>query len=205
MEFLKGIIKPETYEALETEINEYCEKSGEKVRLVNVSNGEYVKKGKLDKAEQENSRLQEQIENLQKSLEDKDSDSSSKLKELQDQIDGFKRQEEERKAEQRISERFDAVIGNNEFVNAFTENGVREAFKKAIAESVGKSDAEIYSSVVETLGDVYKNPHKPADIPPMGRDVDSALDAEKFKGMSLDEQMKFANTHSEQYHNLFKE
>ena len=46
MEFLKSILKPETYTALESEINDYCNSHDEKIRLVNVSDGEYVSKKK---------------------------------------------------------------------------------------------------------------------------------------------------------------
>lgn len=205
MEFLKSILKPETYTALESELEEYS-KDHEKVRLVNVSSGDYVSKKKLDKAESEKSQLQAEIDSLKTSLSDKDATTDATVQKLKDQIAEFAKQNAEREAAQRMSERFNAVKGNSEFVNSFTENGVKEAFVAALKDSMnqGKSDAEIYASVVQPLGAVYKNPYKPNDIPPMGN-IDPILEADKFKGMSLDEQMKFANTHSEQYHKLFKE
>lgn len=206
MEFLKSILKPETYTALESEINDYCNSHDEKIRLVNVSDGEYVSKKKLEKAEREKTQLQETIDSLNASLSEKDTNAEEQMKKLKEQIDAFKEKNAQREAAQKMAERFSLVKGSNEFINSFTENGVREAFFAALGngENQGKSDSEIFNSVVAALGDVYKNPHKPSDIPPMG-DVDPVLDAEKFKTMSLDEQMKFANTHSEQYHNLFKE
>lgn len=204
LEFLKDKVKPETLEALSKELDAYTSTHEEKIRLVNVSTGEYVKKGKLDSANAENERLKQELEGLKGQIQSNSDDAAQKVKDLQDKLDEIARQDALRAAEASLNERFDAVRGNNAFLNTFTENGVKSAFRDAVSasENVGKSDAEIYSSVIANMGEVYKNPNKPSDIPPMGS-VDRLMDAEKFKGMTLEEQMKFANTHGEQYQKMF--
>ena len=205
LETLKDFFSPETFATMESEFNAYAEQHpDEKFRFENVSTGNYVSAKKLTKATEEVERLQKEIETLQATVSSKDTDAAEQLKALQEQIDNMKAQDAIRAAEDRLNERFNSVRGTNEFINSFTENGVKTAFKAALesSENAGKSDAEIYSAVVSGLGEVYRNPQKPKDLPKMGN-VDDKLDVDAFNGMTISEQMEFANTHSEQYKRMF--
>lgn len=207
LDALKDYFTPETFAQMEKEFEAYTEShSEEKVRFENVSTGQYVSAKKLASANKDIERLNGEIETLKATISTNDTDAAAQVEKLKQQIDEMNAQNSERDAEARLNERFASAKGTNEFINSFTENGVKAAFRAALEmpQNSGKSDADIYAAVVADLGEVYKNPHKPNDMIPMG-EVDSKLDAEAFKGMSLDEQMKFANTHSEQYKRLFKE
>lgn len=203
LESLKDYFTPETFAKMEQEFSSYAdEHPEEKVRFENVSTGNYVSASKLSKANKTIERLEGEIANLEASVTG-DAEATQKIEQLQQQIEVMKRQAAEQESENALAERFSEAKGDGEFVNAFTETEVRRAFKAALdmPANKGKSDKEILASVVDGKGDVYKNPHKPNDIHPMGN-IDSEMDAERFNGLSLSEQMEFANTHSEQYQRI---
>ena len=205
LETLKDYFTPETFATMEKEFESYSESHpDEKVRFENVSTGNYVSAKKLAKATEEAERLQNEIDSLKETISSKDTDASEQLQALQAKIDEMTAQNAMRAAEDRLNDRFNSARGTNEFINTFTENGVRTAFKAALEDkaNAGKSDAEIFSAVVSGLGEVYRNPQKPKDLPKMGN-IDSKLDEEAFSSMSISEQMEFANTHSEQYKKMF--
>lgn len=81
-----------------------------------------------------------------------------------------KEQEEQQAKEQLLRERFDKLNGDRQYVNEFTKTGVYDLFKDAIssADNQGKSDAEIYSALVENKDGIFTNPNAPQPIPPAG-------------------------------------
>lgn len=87
---------------------------------------------------------------------------------IQAELDKYKQAESDRqKAEQeaaehaKLLERFNAAKGDKEFSSEFTQNGVLEAFTKALADpaNTGKGDAELFTSLTKDKEGVFKSAH----------------------------------------------
>lgn len=96
---------------------------------------------------------------------------------LRQQLAAYEQAEQQRKQEAQqqeherlLHERFDKLNGDRQYVNEFTKTGVYDLFKNAIsnADNQGKSDAEIYSALVENKDSIFTNPNAPQTIPPAG-------------------------------------
>lgn len=92
---------------------------------------------------------------------------------LQAELDKYKAAETDRlKAEQeaadraKLLERFNAAKGDKEFSSEFTQNGVLEAFTKALADpaNTGKGDAELFTSLTKDKEGVFKSAHPPVNM-----------------------------------------
>lgn len=127
------------------------------------------------------------------------------IRTLQNQLQTYRDAEQERKAQDAMRNRFNAVKGDKQFVNAYTENGIEEAFRTAVNDTAnaGKSDADIFLALVKDRKDVFVSAHSAPDIPGMGGNVDKALDAQTFHKLPLSEQMRFATEHPAEYNNLY--
>ena len=88
---------------------------------------------------------------------------------LQNELQRYKdaekaRTEAEQKAaaEKLISDRFDVAVGQGKFVNDFTRSGILAEFRDAIAldDNKGKSDKEVYDSIVKDREGIFKNPNE---------------------------------------------
>lgn len=132
---------------------------------------------------------------------EKYSGTDATIQNLQQQLKGYQDAETARKSEETFRTRFDAVKGDKKFVNTYTEVGIAEAFKSAISDTsnAGKSDADIFLSIVKDRSDVFVNAHRSPDIPGMGAHMDGAIDAEAFKQLPMAERMRFANEHLAEY------
>lgn len=87
---------------------------------------------------------------------------------LQAELDKYKQAEEQRKQEEKdaaerakVLERFNAAKGDKEFSSEYAENGVLDAFSKAIADpaNTGKGDAELFASLTHDKEGVFKSAH----------------------------------------------
>lgn len=92
---------------------------------------------------------------------------------LQAELDKYKAAETDRlKAEQeaadraKLLERFNAAKGNKEFSSEYTQNGVLEAFSKALSDpaNTGKGDAELFTALTKDKDGVFKNAHPRVDM-----------------------------------------
>ena len=193
------------------------------------ANGEDVEKAKAKQVkdiEAERDTLKAEVDKLGKDIEDKDSQLKEKdttikeLKELADDSEATKkkleeleqkeqaRQEEEKQAqiEEGLKARFNNVTEGAEFVNDFTKIGAFNQFKDALnsPENKGKGDKEIYSELMKGNEGWLKQPQKFIDMPGMGvPDVDMTA-VEKYKAMTLAEQMEWANENPEQFAEIQK-
>lgn len=86
---------------------------------------------------------------------------NKKIQELQATIEEREEADRQAAAEKALSDRFGAVLGENEFLNDFTRNGIYSEFKTALeAEgNKGKSDADIYAAIVKDRDGIFKNPN----------------------------------------------
>lgn len=84
-----------------------------------------------------------------------------RIQELQATIEEHEEADRQAAAEKALNDRFGAVLGENEFINDFTYNGIYSEFRTALeAEgNKGKSDADIYAAIVKDRDGIFKNPN----------------------------------------------
>lgn len=91
-------------------------------------------------------------------------------------------------------------------MNEFTKEGAYNNFKEALdnPENKGKGDKEIYQALMKGNEGWLKQPQNFPDMSGMGSpDVDMTA-VEKYKAMSLQDQMKWANENPEQFAEIKK-
>jgi len=134
------------------------------MKLADLSGGEYVAKGKYDsdlkKARDDLKTAKDTIATLEANKGDTDA--------LQAELDKYKqadeaRQKAEREAQEQAAkdERFKAVVGDRQFVDAISERGAKAAFFDLISDpaNVGKGDAELFDTLTKDAA-VWKNPQQ---------------------------------------------
>lgn len=143
----------------------------EQANKVFAMNGKDVEnaKGKLQKdVDTMKSQLAEAKETIA-TLEANKGDTAA----LQAELDKYKQAEEQRKQEEKdaaerakILERFNAAKGDKEFSSEYAENGVLDAFSKAIVDpaNTGKGDAELFASLTHDKEGVFKSAHPPVNM-----------------------------------------
>ena len=135
------------------------------MKLADLSGGDYVAKGKYDsdvkKAKDELKTAKDTIATLEANKGDTDA--------LQAELDKYKQADEARqKAEQEAAahaalvERFGKVKGGREFSSEYAENGLLEAFNKAINDpaNTGKGDKELFDALTKDAAGIWKNPQQ---------------------------------------------
>ncbi len=157
MDFLKNVFgdKALTF----AEFSQAVEADG-KIKLINLADGGYVAKEKLDKKISELSEAQATIETLKGNGEDVDK--------LRQTIADYERKEQERSdAEAKAQElealkaRFTPLRKDNTFLNEGTEKWIFDEFSKALGleENKGKSDADIYEAITKDKN-IYQSPNQ---------------------------------------------
>lgn len=143
----------------------------EQANKVFAMNGKDVEnaKGKLQKdVDTMKSQLAEAKETIA-TLEANKGDTAA----LQAELDKYKQAEEQRKQEEKdaaervkVLERFNAAKGDKEFSSEYAENGVLDAFSKAIIDpaNTGKGDAELFASLTRDKEGVFKSAHPPVNM-----------------------------------------
>lgn len=169
-------------------------------------------KGKLNEANSKNEELKGQIKDKDETIKGLE-ESVGNEEEMKAQLEAYKEKEkkaeEERKQEQieeGLKARFENVTDGAEFVNEFTKEGAYNNFKEALdnPENKGKGDKEIYQALMKGNEGWLKQPQNFPDMSGMGSpDVDMTA-VEKYKAMSLQDQMKWANENPEQFAEIKK-
>ena len=169
-------------------------------------------KGKLDEANSKNEELKGQIKDKDETIKGLE-ESVGNEEEMKAQLEAYKEKEkkaeEERKQEQieeGLKARFENVTDGAEFVNEFTKEGAYNNFKEALdnPENKGKGDKEIYQALMKGNEGWLKQPQNFPDMSGMGSpDVDMTA-VEKYKAMSLQDRMKWANENPEQFAEIKK-
>ncbi len=144
MEFLKEVLGEELYSQTKEKVNSYNQEHKDKpIKMVNLSEGNYVSKEKFDSKETEVSNLKTQIEDANKEIQSyKDMDIDSIKKSAEDWETKFKELEQNQKAEREKSIR-------DERTNAFF-NDVKFASESAKAGVIAQFDAKEFKYDEET-------------------------------------------------------
>ena len=151
-------------------LEQFTERTKE-MKLVDLSGGEYVAKGKYDsdiKKERDKAKeAAETIKQLQDSMGDVDG-MKAKLEEYQKADEARQKAEQEAAAHAALVERFGKVKGGREFSSEYAENGLLEAFNKAINDpaNTGKGDKELFDALTKDAAGIWKNPQQePVKVP----------------------------------------
>lgn len=162
MDFLKVVFgdKALTF----AEFTQAVEADG-KIKLINLADGGYVAKEKLDKKINELSAAQTTIADLKGKLEDAE---KVDVKALQDRLKTYedaentrKQNEDKAKELEALKARFTPLRKDKNFLNEGTEQWIFGEFSKALdlEENKGKSDAEIYDAITKDKN-IYQNPNQ---------------------------------------------
>ena len=157
-EFLKSLgLEDDVIAKIQAESGKDVQKEKDKLQSIQE---------KLEEQSQIRTDLEAQIKGLKEKQGNTD-ELQRKISELEQQI--YARQEADKKAQEEkvFSERFARVVGDSKFLNEYTEQGIFDEFKKVISESenAGKSDVDIYKTIVSDRDGIFRNDHQPADIP----------------------------------------
>lgn len=165
MDFLKNVFgdKALTF----AEFSHAIEANG-KIKLINLEDGGYIAREKLDKKISELSEAQATIETLKGNGED--------IEKLRQTIADYETKEKARSdAEAKAQElealkaRFTPLRKDKTFINEGTEKWMFDEFSKAVAleENKGKSDADIYDAITKDKN-IYENPNQVFKSPKVG-------------------------------------
>lgn len=180
MEFLKELFggKALTFE----ELSAACTDKGYK--LADLSRGEYVAAGKLKAESDKVKALGEQITKYETQLEELKAsagDSSrlqAKVAELEAAMDERRKADEQAAAAALLNDRFEKASAGRKYLNDYTRRGILSEFESALTqdENKGKSDAEIFSALVNDRDGVFASENPPANIPGSDPIAAEALD-----------------------------
>ena len=160
MEFLKEILGKELYSQTKEKVDSYNQENKSKpIKLVNLSEGNYVSKEKFESKETEVSTLKTQIEDANKEIQSyKDMDIDSIKKSASDWETKYKELEESQKVEREKSvraERTNAFFNDIKFASESAKAGVIAQFNEKdfkYDEQTGK-----FQGATEWLEELKKN------------------------------------------------
>lgn len=170
MEFLKSLFtKPLSYDEF------VAAATGAGIKLVDLSGGEYVAKGKLTEVTDKNKALTDKIASYERTIGELKTSAGnadtlkSRIAELEKSIADRDAAEKAATEAAAIAGRFDAVSADKPFLNDFTKDGMLREFREALGkpEYKGKGDAEIFAALTKDRDGIFANPNPPA-IPGMG-------------------------------------
>ena len=166
MEFLKSLFtRPLSYDEF------VAAATGAGIKLVDLSGGEYVAKGKLTEVTDKNKALTDKIASYERTIGEMKASAGNadalKSKDAE-HLRALLRDGREKKAAA-VAGRFDAVSADKPFLNDFTKDGMLREFREALGkpEYKGKGDAEIFAALTKDRDGIFANPNPPA-IPGMG-------------------------------------
>lgn len=126
-------------------------------------------KTKYDTEVKTRQELETEIQKLKGSAADAD-DLNKKIADLQKEIDDRKAADEQAVKDKAMADRFGAAIGDKKFLNDFTQKGVLDEFKAALADkaNTGKSDADVFAAIIKDREGLFENPNPIGGTPSAG-------------------------------------
>jgi hypothetical protein len=193
MEFLKNIFsdKALTFADFKAAIE-----ADRNIKLVNLADGKYVDKDKLDKKSNELTEAQNTITKLNGEIETLKTNGAD-VEKLKQTIADYEAKEQKRaddekafKETEALKARFSPLKGDKKFLNEGTEQWIFGEFEKALSleENKGKGDAEIFEAITKNKN-IYENPNTKFVNPPVGNQggKDNQRTTTLMKAMGLKE------------------
>lgn len=159
-EFLKGLeLDKETIDTIMAEHGKLITEAKEKTQELENKVKDYESKiGELSSKAETNTKVQEELDNLKKSIAENEAKAKAKA---EDEI---------------LTKNITSAFGDKKFVNDYTKNAIVNDIKSALKDSnnAGKSAKDLFEELTKDKEGIFDNPNKGVSIPPTG-DVNTGL------------------------------
>ena len=159
-EFLKGLdLDKETIDTIMAEHGKLITEAKEKTQDLENKIKDYESKiGELSSKAEDNTKVQEELDNLKKSIAENEAKAKAKA---EDEI---------------LTKNITSVFGDKKFVNEYTKNAIISDIKTALKDSnnAGKSAKDLFEELTKDKDGIFNNPNPGVSTPPTG-DVNTGL------------------------------
>lgn len=159
-EFLKGLeLDKETIDTICAEHGKLITEAKEKTQELENKVKDYETKiGELSSKAETNTKVQEELDNLKKSIAENEAKAKAKA---EDEI---------------LTKNITSAFGDKKFVNDYTKNAIVNDIKTALKDSnnAGKSAKDLFEELTKDKEGIFDNPNKGVSTPPTG-DVNTGL------------------------------
>lgn len=159
-EFLKGLeLDKETIDTIMAEHGKLITEAKEKTQELENKVKDYESKiGELSSKAETNTKVQEELDNLKKSIAENEAKAKAKA---EDEI---------------LTKNITSAFGDKKFVNEYTKNAIISDIKTALKDSnnAGKSAKDLFEELTKDKEGIFDNPNKGVSTPPTG-DVNTGL------------------------------
>lgn len=159
-EFLKGLeLDKDTIDTIMAEHGKLITEAKEKNTTLESKVKEYETKiGELSSKAENNTKVQEELDNLKKSIAENEAKAKAKA---EDEV---------------LTKNITSAFGDKKFVNEYTKNAIISDIKTALKDSnnAGKSAKDLFEELTKDKDGIFDNPNKGVSTPPTG-DVNTGL------------------------------
>ena len=159
-EFLKGLeLDKETIDTIMAEHGKLITEAKEKTQELENKVKEYETKiGELSSKAETNTKVQEELDNLKKSIAENEAKAKAKAE------------------DDALTKNITSAFGDKKFVNEYTKNAIISDIKTALKDSnnAGKSAKDLFEELTKDKEGIFDNPNKGVSTPPTG-DVNTGL------------------------------
>ena len=159
-EFLKGLdLDKETIDTIMAEHGKLITEAKKKTQDLENKIKDYESKiGELSSKAEDNTKVQEELDNLKKSIAENEAKAKAKA---EDEI---------------LTKNITSVFGDKKFVNEYTKNAIISDIKTALKDSnnAGKSAKDLFEELTKDKDGIFNNPNPGVSTPPTG-DVNTGL------------------------------
>lgn len=159
-EFLKGLeLDKETIDTIMAEHGKLITEAKEKTQELENKVKDYESKiGELSSKAENNTKVQEELDNLKKSIAENEAKAKAKAE------------------DDALTKNITSAFGDKKFVNEYTKNAIIGDIKTALKDSnnAGKSAKDLFEELTKDKEGIFDNPNKGVSTPPTG-DVNTGL------------------------------
>ena len=159
-EFLKGLdLDKETIDTIMAEHGKLITEAKEKTQELENKVKDYESKiGALSSKAETNTKIQEELDNLKKSIAENEAKAKAKAE------------------DDALTKNITSAFGDKKFVNEYTKNAIISDIKTALKDSnnAGKSVKDLFEELTKDKEGIFDNPNKGVSTPPTG-DVNTGL------------------------------
>ena len=159
-EFLKGLeLDKETIDTIMAEHGKLITEAKEKTQELENKVKDYETKiGELSSKAEDNTKVQEELDNLKKSIAENEAKAKAKAE------------------DDALTKNITSAFGDKKFVNEYTKNAIISDIKTALKDSnnAGKSAKDLFEELTKDKEGIFDNPNKGVSTPPTG-DVNTGL------------------------------
>ena len=159
-EFLKGLdLDKETIDTIMAEHGKLITEAKEKTQDLENKVKDYESKiGELSSKAEDNTKVQEELDNLKKSIAENEAKAKAKAE------------------DDALTKNITSAFGDKKFVNEYTKKAIIGDIKTALKDSnnAGKSAKDLFEELTKDKEGIFDNPNKGISTPPTG-DVNTGL------------------------------